>query len=93
MQDTQELILAELRELRADYNVHARETGERLAKLETSMYSLVGNGQPGRIALTERTVAKLQAWRWRVVGYSAGVSAAISCVCWSVMAWIFWRRG
>ena len=35
MDDTLSLILAEIRELRSDYNDHARETGERLAAVET----------------------------------------------------------
>jgi len=76
--DTLNLILSEVRELRADYNTNARETGERLASLETSMYSLVGNGQPGRITLIERTVDDLRRWRWRMVGIATGVATMIS---------------
>jgi hypothetical protein len=84
MQDTLSLILSEVQSLRADYNTNARETGERLASLETSMYSLVGNGQPGRITLLERAVQKLQQWRWWVVGAAAGVSGVVSVVAWIV---------
>ena len=84
MQDTLSLILAEVRELRADYNANARETGERLASLETSMYSLVWNGQPGRITLLERTVQFLQQWRWWVIGAAAGVSGVVSAIAWLV---------
>ncbi len=47
---TTELIPEELRAPRSDYNDHARETGERLSKLEAQVYSLVGNRQPGRIS-------------------------------------------
>lgn len=78
MQDTSDLILAELRALRSDYNTHARETGERLASLETSMYSLVGNGQPGRITLLEQAVDDLRRWRWRIVGIATGVATLMS---------------
>lgn len=49
--ETNELILSELRELRADYNDNTRKTGERLSSLESQMYSLCGNGQPGRVWL------------------------------------------
>lgn len=49
MQEISELILAEVRELRAEYNAHAWETESRLPTLESQMKSLVGNGQPGRI--------------------------------------------
>lgn len=42
------------------------------------MYSLVGNGQPGRIALLERAVEALSRWRWWVVGAAAGASTVIS---------------
>lgn len=73
--ETAKIILQELRELRADYNDHAREAGERLSKLEAQMYSLVGNGQPGRIALLEIAVQKLQELRWWLIGVSAGVTA------------------
>lgn len=77
MQDTNELILIELRELRADHNNHARETGERLSRLESQMYALVGNGQPGRIALLEKAVDGLKQWRWKM----AGVAIAASALC------------
>ena len=81
--DTQELILAELRELRADYNEHARDTGERLAALEAQMHDLCGNGQPGRIALLERAVQSLQRWRWYIVGAGASASTLTICLAWA----------
>jgi hypothetical protein len=84
MDTTQDLILAELRELRADYNAHARETGERLSALESQMHTLVGNGQPGRIALLESAVNKLQLWRWWLIGMSAGASTVVSVLAWAI---------
>jgi hypothetical protein len=48
------------------------------------MHGLCGNGQPGRIALLEVAVQKLQEWRWWLIGVSAGISGAIS-----VGAWLF----
>lgn len=68
MTQTVDLILNEVRELRGDYNKHARDTGERLASLESQMYSLCGNGQPGRIALLETAVEALKRWRWYLAG-------------------------
>ena len=75
-----DLILEELRELRND----TKENGERLARLETQMYSLVGNGQPGRIGLLDRSVEKLQQSRWCVVGVSAGSGGVIGALAWVV---------
>lgn len=85
MQDTQELILAELRELRTDYNTHARETGERLASLESKMKFLIGNGQPGRISIIETSLIRLQAWRWKIMGAAAGVSGLVSALGWVIV--------
>jgi hypothetical protein len=58
-----------------------RANGERLARIETHMYSLVGNGQLGRIAPLERAIEELKRWPggWLVV---AGGSGVISVVAW-----------
>jgi len=45
-----------------------------------AQYSLVGNGQPGRIALLERAVESLSHWRWWVVGAAAGSGAVIAAI-------------
>lgn len=76
--DTLHLILAEVRELRSDYNTHARETGERLASLELGMYDLRGNGQPGRITVLEDRIDDLRKWKWRMVGITSGVATVMS---------------
>ncbi|WP_433963681.1 hypothetical protein [Tunturiibacter gelidiferens] len=81
---TQGLILAELRALRGDFNSFARDTGERVAVLESDVHGLVGNGQPGRVALLEIAVAKLSQWRWWVVGAAAGSTGVISVLAWVV---------
>ncbi len=65
---TQDLILGELRALRTDFNVFARDTGERVSCLETDMHCLMGNGQPGRVSVLERSVEKLAQARWYLVG-------------------------
>jgi hypothetical protein len=84
MEDTQALILSELRSLREDFNSYARESGERIATLETDMHSLVGNGQPGRVASLEDAVRKLSQWRWWVVGCTAGCTAVVSVLAWFI---------
>lgn len=81
--DTQDLILAELRELRNDYNENARKTGERLAKLEEQMHDLAGNGQPGRVSRIETAVRHLQQWRWWVLGACASASMIFTCAAWA----------
>lgn len=80
MEDTQALILTELQQLRADYNEHSRKTAERLSALETSMKTLTGNGQPGRITLLEQTVAKLDRWKVWIGGAAAGVSGVVTLI-------------
>jgi hypothetical protein len=77
MNDTQDIILAELR-------AHALSTGERLSALETSMRTLVGNGQPGRITQIEESVKGLERWKWKVLGISTGGSAVVSAVLWLI---------
>lgn len=84
MADVSEIILQELRELRADYNNHARDTGERLAKLEAQMKTgITGNGQPSRLKVLEDAVNRLQAWRWWLVGASAATSTIAICLAWA----------
>jgi hypothetical protein len=81
---TQELILDEVRALRADFNNYARETGERVATLESHVHGLVGNGQPGRMALLEAAVEKLSQWRWWLVGVAAGSTSVVGVLAWVV---------
>jgi hypothetical protein len=75
----QEYILEELRGMRAD-NVNMRtefnkallDLVERTARLETDNHSLMGNGNPGRIAVMEKAIGILKGWRWYVVGITVG---------------------
>lgn len=85
---TEDIILEELRGLRADYNKHARATGERLSKLESQMQTLLGNGQPGIITKLQDEVKDIQRWRWRIVGLSAGIGIVVSGAI-SAVAWLF----
>jgi len=67
---------------RADFNTYARDTGERVAVLETDLHGLMGNGQPGRVPLPESAVAKLSQWRWWVVGADAGRGGVVAILAW-----------
>jgi hypothetical protein len=60
-----------------------RTDSERIASIETSVVNiekrLFGNGQPGdigmiheRITLQGKRIAKLENWRWWVVGVAVG---------------------
>jgi hypothetical protein len=79
-----ELILSELRELRADFNENARKTGERLASLETDMHDLQGNGQPGRVTKAEDAIQAIKQRIWWLLGAAAGVSGVVTCIAWIV---------
>lgn len=52
--------------------------------IETDMHSLMGNGNPGRIALIERSVETLKKWRWWVAGAAAGGGGVISVLAWII---------
>lgn len=53
---------------------------DSLARLETKMTDLVGNGKPGRVRLLEMAVASLNKWRWIVVGSALTISALLHFV-------------
>jgi hypothetical protein len=61
------------------------KTGERISSLETDVHWLLGNGQPGRLALSERAVERLIQWRWWVIGAAAGGSIVISGLAWIIV--------
>ena len=84
---TQELILDELRALRAAVDAirgEFRSYGERTATLEAQLYPLIGNGSPGRVTRLEIAVEKLSQWQWRTMGAAAGCSALISVLAWVI---------
>ena len=82
MDDLQSVILAELRALRDDLNEHITTATQRLTKLETQMYAVVGNGKPGRLGVVEESIEKLMQWRWWIVGAGAGISTVVSVIAW-----------
>lgn len=83
------VILSELRalrddlaSLRGDLNNHTNQTTARLTKLDTQMYSLVGNGKPGRVGVAEEAIDSLKQWRWRMAGITTGISTATTVIAW-----------
>lgn len=83
MQDTQEIILSEIRSLREDFNQYARDTGERITALEVQVkHGITGNGQPSRLQVVETEVGRLRGWQRWTLGTAAGVSTLISELTW-----------
>jgi hypothetical protein len=83
MQDSfSQLILNEIREIKTDVralnesvNETTRALAERMATAESQLHSLLGNGQPGRLAKVEADVSALKKWRWQVTGMCTAVGA------------------
>lgn len=78
MEDIQSLILSELRELRSDYNERAIDTANKLATLSEKIYTLAGNGQPGRVGKLETDVEDLKKWRWKMAGITTVAASAVA---------------
>jgi hypothetical protein len=74
----QSIILDELRSLRTRFDVYSSEMGDRTARLETHMDTLVGNRQPGRLKILEDKVSAIQQWRHYTTGIYIGVSGIVS---------------
>ncbi len=78
-----DLILEELRGLRAEFNAFSLDTGERVASLEIQVkHGISGNGQPSRLQVVEDRVESLSVWRWRIVGICGGASGVIMLLGW-----------
>lgn len=73
---TSDIILEEVRELRTVVVDAKQEIGERLATVETHLYGLVGNGQPGKISDIEDDIKELQRFKYWLLGSAATVSAS-----------------
>jgi hypothetical protein len=60
-----------------EFQIHVVDS---LARLDTKITSLIGNGQPGRVTRLESAVEELKKARWIVGGIIIGVSAIIHFV-------------
>jgi hypothetical protein len=81
----------EMRDMRADFNSFSQDCGARLSTVETSVHSLVGNGQPGRVGLLEAAhyaLSKKVSWMW---GWAAGAGAAVGLFAGGIMVEVFKR--
>jgi anti-sigma-K factor RskA len=70
----QSIILSELQALTES----SRVNGERLARVETSLRAVIGNGAKGRLTLLEEAVQRLDRWRWYVAGGAVGAAGMVS---------------
>ena len=74
----QQLILEEVREIRASLDDHRTESVQRLTALETQLSSIVGNGQPGRLTILETKIGALEHWKHTTTGIYLGISGLVS---------------
>lgn len=58
-----------------DFQSHVIDT---LARLDTKIESLIGNGQPGRVGKLEASVEELKRARWTLGGAILGISTGLS---------------
>lgn len=76
--DTADVILQELRQLRADFEQFQNDLHQRVAVLETQIKPLFDNGQPGELTVIKGRLTSLEHWRIKLTGIAAGVSSAVS---------------
>jgi hypothetical protein len=57
-----------------DFQTHVVDM---LARLDTKMEDLIGNGKPGRVAKLEDEVKSINKWRWMIFGIVVALSAII----------------
>jgi hypothetical protein len=60
-----------------EFQSHVIDT---LARLDTKMESLVGNGQPGRVSKLESAVDELKKAKWTLGGLVVGISTTVSAL-------------
>lgn len=78
---TSNVILTEIRELRATVTAWQLDGAERLSALETSVKSgITGNGQPSRLAVVEKSVEQLNRFKYWLLGAAATVSVILHYV-------------
>ena len=75
--DINEVILAELRELRATVEELATDSKQRITRLEAQTLPLFDNGQPGRCTQMEVRVRNLEHWRYYIMGAAGAISALV----------------
>lgn len=70
---------SEWRDFRDNDSAWKQSTGERLAQVETHIKTgITGNGQPSRLKVVEDSVAKLDRFKYWLLGAASGVSSVVS---------------
>ena len=73
---TEQLILSEIREFRADVTTWQIASEGRLSSLEIQMRTAVtGNGQPSRLQMVERSVEQFGRFKYWLLGFAGAISA------------------
>jgi hypothetical protein len=80
----QNIILGMLGDMQGKQNANHLEAMTAIASLQTTMTSLVGNGQPGRIDKIESEMKTQNTFRLKLLGFCSGVSAVVSIIAWLV---------
>lgn len=62
----------ELREFRETVTAWQLETAERIARAETTLHPIVGNGQPGKLATMDTRITSLERTKWKWAGIASG---------------------
>ena len=60
--------------------------GQRLTAVEVEVHTLIGNGQPGRIAKLEAKVSTLESYLWRALGAMGAIGASGTFI-WAIVKW------
>jgi hypothetical protein len=77
---TEQVILEELREFRAQVQPWMQEQGERMATVETKLDAVYGSDKPGTIEDLQSRVESLEKWRNTLGGGFAGLAFALGWV-------------
>jgi hypothetical protein len=74
-------VRTEMQDLRKDMQGWQQDTGERIATIESQIKpTIIGNGQPSRLAVVEEQVDELRRDRWRLTGAASAGGAIIGVV-------------
>lgn len=71
-------VRTELSDMRKDVQSWQQDTGERIATIESQIKpTIIGNGQPSRLAMVEEQVDELRRDRWRLTGAASAAGAIL----------------
>jgi hypothetical protein len=82
----------EMRDMRSDLTDFRTDVGERLSSVETSVHSLEGNGQPGRVGILETSLSAPKTKVSYMWGYAVGAGAVVGLFAGGVLVEVL-KRG